>query len=106
LTAKAQDKIEISTQGGHKIVVDGSAGKDVIEVVDKNGSNSVKIDSMQNSISIESGMQLKLKAQTVEIEAGANMKIKAGAAMNIECATTTVKGTAMLTLQGGLVKIN
>jgi phage protein D len=106
LTAKAQDKIEISTQGGHKIVVDGSAGKDVIEIVDKNGSNSVKINSMQNSISIESGMQLKLKAQTVEIEAGANMNIKAGAAMNIECAMTTMKGPGVLTLQGGVVKIN
>lgn len=106
VTIKAQDMIEISTQGGHKIIVDGSAGKDKIEVIDKSGNNSVKIDSMQNSISIESAMQLKLKAQSIEIEAGASMNIKSGLTMNLECASTTVKGTGMLTLQGGLVKIN
>ena len=61
---------------------------------------------MQNSINVESAMQLKLKAQMVEIEAGTNMTIKAGAAMNIESPMTTTKGTATLTLQGGLVKIN
>ena len=61
-----------------------------IEIVDKSGNNSVKINSMQNSITIESAMQLKLKAQTVEIEG----------------AMTTIKGTGVLTIQGGVVKIN
>jgi uncharacterized protein (DUF2345 family) len=90
LAVKAKDKIEINTEGGHKILVDGSAGQDKIEIVDKTGSNSVKINSMQNSITIESAMQLKLKAKTVEIEG----------------TMTTVKGTGVLTLQGGVVKIN
>ena len=85
---KAKDKTEISTQGGHKVLIDELAGK--IEVVDKSGSNFIKIDSMQNSISVESAMQLKLKSQTVEIEG----------------AMTTIKGTGVLTIQGGLVKIN
>ncbi len=88
LTIKAQNKTEILTKGGHKILVDDSAGK--IEIVDKTGSNFIKIDSMQNSISIESAMQLKLKAQTIEIEG----------------TMTTIKGTGVLTIQGGVVKIN
>jgi phage protein D len=100
------NSVSIKTQGGHQIVLDGSTGQEKIDVIDKTGKNSVKIDSMQNSISIESAMQLKLKAQTIEIDAGASMKIKAGAAMNLECAMTTVKGTGVLTLEGGLVKIN
>jgi hypothetical protein len=46
---------------------------------------------MQNSITIESALKLKIKAQMIEIEAGAMMTIKAG---------------ATLTIQGALVKIN
>ena len=88
VTIKAKDKIEIQTQEGHKVLLDGPAGK--IEVVDKTGKNSVKINSMQNSIDVESAMQIKIKAQTVEIEG----------------TMTTIKGTAALTLQGGVVKIN
>jgi len=103
LTIKAQKKIEVSTESGHKILLDDTAGK--IDVIDKSGNNSIKINSMQNSISVESAMELKLKAQTIEIE-GTNVSIKGQAAMNIEALNTTVKGTAMLTLQGGMVKIN
>jgi len=89
--AAGQEKVEIHTNGGHKIVLDDSAGQEKIEIVDKNGSNKVLIDSMQNAISIESGLQLKIKSQTIEIEAGAMMTLKAG---------------ATLTIQGALVKIN
>ena len=86
-----QEKIEIHTNGGHKILLDDSAGQEKIEIIDKTGSNKMTIDSVQNSISIESSMQLKFKAQVIEIEAGATMTIKAGAVLNI---------------QGALVKIN
>ena len=86
-----QEKIEIHTKGGHKILLDDSAGQEKIEIIDKTGSNKMTIDSVQNSISIESSTQLKIKAQVIEIEAGATMTIKAGAVLNI---------------QGALVKIN
>jgi uncharacterized protein involved in type VI secretion and phage assembly len=86
-----QEKIEIHTRGGHKILLDDSAGQEKIEIIDKTGSNKMTIDSVQNAISIESSMKLKFKAQVIEIEAGATMTIKAGAVLNI---------------QGALVKIN
>jgi phage protein D/phage baseplate assembly protein gpV len=88
LTIKAQNQIQVQTQSGHKILLDDPGGK--IEVVDKTGSNSIKVNSMQNSINVESAMQLKIKAQNVEIEG----------------TMTTIKGTATLTLQGGVVRIN
>jgi uncharacterized protein involved in type VI secretion and phage assembly len=89
--AAGQEKIEIHSNGGHRIVLDDSLGGEKIEIVDKSGSNKVSIDSVQNAISIESGLQLSIKAQIIEIEAGASMTLKAG---------------ATLTIQGSLVRIN
>lgn len=86
-----QEKLEIHTRAGHTIVLDDSAGAEKIEIKDKSGSNSILFDSVQNSISVESAMQLKIKSQMIEIEAGTTMTIKAG---------------ATLTLQGALIKIN
>lgn len=86
-----KEKLEIHTKAGHKILLDDTSGQEKIEIVDKAGSNSIKIDSAQNSIAIESSMQLKIKSQMIEIESGATMTIKAG---------------ATLTIQGAVVKIN
>jgi len=86
-----QEKIEIHTKGKHEIVLDDSAGSEKILIKDKTGSNKITIDSNQNSIAIESGLQLKIKSTKIDIEATAAMTIKAG-------------GT--LTIQGALVKIN
>lgn len=89
-TAK-QEKIEIHTNAGHKVVLDDSAGQEKIEIVDKSGNNKVIIDSVQNSINIESAMQLKIKANILEIEATTSL---------------TLKSNAVLTIQGLPVKIN
>jgi len=86
-----QEKVEIHTKAGHKIVLDDSVGQEKIEIVDKTGSNSIVIDSVQNSIAISASLQVKIKAAVVEIEADSMLTIKAG---------------AILTLQGSLVKIN
>lgn len=86
-----QEKIEIHTNAGHKIVLDDSIGQEKIEIVDKTGSNSIIIDSVQNSIAISASLQLKIKAAIIEIEADSMLTIKAG---------------AILTLQGSLIKIN
>jgi len=86
-----KEKVEIHTKAGHRILLDDSAGQEKIEIKDRTGNNVIKMDSVQNSIDISSAMRLKIKAQTVEIEAGAMMTVKAG---------------ATLTIQGALVKIN
>jgi uncharacterized protein involved in type VI secretion and phage assembly len=86
-----QEKIEIHTKAGHKVILDDASGQEKIEIIDKTGGNKITVDSVQNSINIESAMQLKIKSQMIEIEAGGMMTIKAGAA---------------LTIQGALVKIN
>ncbi|MFZ3167944.1 MAG: phage baseplate assembly protein V [Candidatus Methanoperedens sp.] len=88
---KMKERVEIHTNAKHKIILDDTTGGEKIEIIDKTGSNKITIDSMQNSINIESTMQLKIKSQMIEIEAGAMMTIKAG---------------GILTIQGSVVKIN
>ncbi len=86
-----KETVVIQTKGNHQIKLDDSAGQEKIEIKDKTGSNKITFDSMQNSITVESTMQLKIKSQIIEIEAGGMMTIKAG---------------ALLTLQGAIIKIN
>lgn len=86
-----QEKIEIHTNSGHKIVLDDSVGQEKIEIQDKTGSNKIIIDSVQNSMNIESVLQLKIKSAVVEIEGTTSL---------------TLKSNAILTIQGLPVKIN
>lgn len=86
-----KEKVEIHTKAGHKIILDDSKGQEKVEIQDKTGHNFIKIDSLQNSIAIESAVGLKIKAKMIEIEADEIMTIKAG---------------KILTMQGTLVKIN
>lgn len=86
-----QEKIEIHTKGGHRIILDDSGGKEKIEIVDKSGNNKITIDSVQNSIAMESAMKLTIKANMVEIEGSTSL---------------TLKSNAALTIQGMPVKIN
>jgi len=86
-----EERLEIKTKGGHKILLDDKAGSARVEIKDSSGMNKLVIDTVQNGLTIESGMNLKIKSQTIDIEAGASMSIKAS-------------GT--LTLRGALVQIN
>jgi uncharacterized protein involved in type VI secretion and phage assembly len=85
------EKVTVKTKAGHTLVLDDTPGGERIEIKDKTGANSIVIDSVQNSIAVESAMQLKIKSSMVEIEADATLTIKAG---------------AVLTVQGAMVKIN
>lgn len=86
-----KEKVEIHTKANHQIILDDAAGQEKIEIIDKTGGNKITFDSVQNSISIESTMQLKINAQTIDIEAGGMM---------------TIKSSGVLTLQGSVIKIN
>jgi uncharacterized protein involved in type VI secretion and phage assembly len=88
---KGQEQFQIHTKAGHSILLDDSTGREKIEIKDKTGSNVISIDSVTNTITIQSAATLKLKAAMIEIEAQTTLSIKAG---------------AMMTIQGALVKIN
>ncbi|HLB71690.1 MAG: phage baseplate assembly protein V [Candidatus Methanoperedens sp.] len=88
---KTKENVTIHTKGEHQIILDDSAGSEKIEIIDKTGNNKITFDSMQNSINIESAMQLKIKSNVVEIEGTTSL---------------TLKSNAVLTIQGLPVKIN
>ncbi|HVF49284.1 MAG TPA: phage baseplate assembly protein V [Pyrinomonadaceae bacterium] len=107
-------QVSITTKAGHVILLDDTSGSESITIKDKTGSNKMKFDSSANSIEIESGATLKIKATTdMEIEAGTSLKIKAttlelngsmvklGADANMEA-----KAGAMMTVKGAMVMIN
>jgi uncharacterized protein involved in type VI secretion and phage assembly len=87
---QGQETFEIKTQGGHVLLMDDTSGSAQIVIKDNSG-NQIVIKSAQNSLTIESGLSLKIKSQQIDIEAGASMNIKAS-------------GT--LSIQGALVRIN
>lgn len=118
-----QEKIELHTPKGKKILFDDGAKK--IELADDNAQNKLTIDTNANSISLQAGSKvtikvnsctievdgsggisinaptstLKLKANQIDIEAATSMKINANATME-------VKAGAMMNIKGAMVKIN
>jgi uncharacterized protein involved in type VI secretion and phage assembly len=86
-----EEKLEVHSKAGHRITLDDSSGSAKIAIVDKTGSNTIVIDSVQNTITIESAANLAVKAKVVSIEASAAMELKS---------------RGELTLQGALIRIN
>lgn len=78
-----QEKVEIHSKGGHCILLDDSTGQEKVVVKDKTGKNILKMDAVQNSVSIESSTKISIQAPMIEI-----------------------KADGVLTLKGGMVKIN
>ena len=78
-----QEKLEIHSKSGHTILLDDAAGQEQVVIKDKTGSNILTIDAVGNTVSLESATKIAIKAPMIEINAD-----------------------AMLTLKGGMVKIN
>ena len=78
--------VELKLKDGKHLLLDDKG----VKVEDEQG-NTITIETGSGTMTIESKSQLKLKSQTIAIEAGASMEIKAS-------------GT--LTLKGALVQIN
>ena len=73
---------KIKTRSGHEIIFDDTMGGEKVTIQDKSG-NKIEMDAVTNKITIMSSMQLSIQANMIEI-----------------------KADTMLTLQGGIVKIN
>lgn len=79
-------RVELNLQDGKHLLLDDKG----IKVEDGQG-NTITIETSSGAVTIESKGQLKLKSQSISIEAGASMEIKA---------------TGTLTLKGAVIQIN
>jgi len=75
-------KLEIKSKSGHQISLDDAPGGEKLTIQDKTG-NSIELDAVTNKITLKSSMQISLEANIIDI-----------------------KADSILTLQGGIVKIN
>lgn len=73
----------------HTVLLDDTAGSENILIKDKTGTNIIKIDSVNNSVSISTGGTFSVTAQSIEINAISNISISAGA-------VTAINGTTMV----------
>ena len=85
-----EGKVEIHTNAGHQIILDDASGGEKISIVDKNGSNSIEIDSNQNAISIKSDMKVSIETQMIEIKAGGMMKLESSGNLIIKGAMVMI----------------
>lgn len=130
----------IKTRTGHTIrFVDQDGGEEYIEIVDAKSNTTIKMDTQQKKITIDSKDKIEIVAQgdlslqsktgKVDIRAqqgmslqGMTVDVKGTSSVNVESngnttvkgmtfsaqgnTTAEVRGSATLTLQAGLVKIN
>lgn len=98
------EKIEIVGKGKQKFLLDSISGKEKIEIIDSTGKSRVLMDAASQSVTIESAMNLTIKATgKVEIDgqtgvtintAGGNLELKSNAQTNISGTQTSIQGTA------------
>jgi phage protein D len=116
-----EKKIMVKTKTGHTVLLDDDGAK--IVIVDKTGSNKITIDSNSNAISAECMGDFSVNAQgkvsvqgqqgidlstpmqlSAEGQMGASIK---GLTLDLEADTqASLKGSAEVTIQGGMVMIN
>jgi uncharacterized protein involved in type VI secretion and phage assembly len=97
----------LKSRSGHVIRLVDSAGEERIEIIDAGGQNRIVIDTHNNSVAIEAGMDvtiraagaLQLQGRSIEIRSDAGLTIDAGSGVD-------VKAAAALTLKGATVDIN
>jgi uncharacterized protein involved in type VI secretion and phage assembly len=91
----------IQSRSGHIILLDDTAGKERIVLVDKDGTRKVVIDSGNQKIQViceQGDIEVKAAAGEVKIEA-LNVSVKASAELKLEA-------TGNVTIKGAMVNIN
>jgi uncharacterized protein involved in type VI secretion and phage assembly len=97
----------IKSRSGHIIRMDDTDGSEKLEIIDKSGNNKIVVDSSQNSITIESGGDIKLTAKGKVTLSGNGVEIQSQADGSFKASgTLDVNANGQLNLKGSMVNIN
>lgn len=97
----------IKSRSGHIVRLDDTNGNEKIEVIDKTGSNSVTIQSADNSITITANGTVKIVGQSIQITSQTDITIQAGTSLSANASTTMdLESNAPMTIKGAMVSIN
>ena len=98
----------IKSRSGHVVRLTDEDGKEMIEIIDMSGKNSVRIDTSKKTITITSDKdivlsaaqgKITLDAQEIEIKSSAGAKVEAGGNLDL-------KATGQTNVKGATVNLN
>jgi len=120
--ASDEEKVKIETSGGHTITLDDTGGSEKITIEGDSGNNSITLDSASDEVSIEANSKIDLSAteislsadselslsgSTVKGEADSQLELKSNGMGKVESTgNLKLSSTAILTIEGTMVKIN
>lgn len=87
--SETDGKVEITTNGGHSVVLDDSGGGAIS--IEDSGGNKIEFDSGGGSINLSSTGTLSIEAPMLEFKSNGNANIEA---------------SGVLTLKGAIIQIN
>lgn len=105
----------IRTRVGHIILLDDSDSNASITIVDKTGKNKIVIKSSDNTITIEADGDIALKSQKkvsisgqmgIDLDTPQKVNIKGTQGVAAEGTNVDIKGTAQVTVKGGIINLN
>ncbi len=104
----------IRSRAGHTITISDKAGEEYIEIVTKGANSSIKMDSTNKLVQVDSAGDVKITTKgKVEIDAqgdlkmaGMNVSLEGKASLSLKAPQIDVKGDATVKISGGMVQIN
>lgn len=94
------------TRAGHILRFTDTSGSEKIELIDKKTSNSIVIDTANDTITIKAGKDIVLEA-TGDIKLkGVNIKLEGTAKVEIKAPTVEAKADAQIKLAGAMAELS
>lgn len=113
----AEGKVVIrhfQTRAGHILSFDDTSGSEKIELIDKTGKNSLKVESSSGKIAIEAtgnititaGGKVAIEATSDAAVSGANVSVEAKGKLELKGTQVTINGSGQVKISAPAVQIN
>lgn len=91
-----RDEKQLLTRSGHRITLVDTAGEEKIVFVEKSGSHSIEISTVDNAISIKAlGGTLKFEADDIQFKASSSFTVQANSIETTADSDVVIKGNSI-----------